>query len=256
MARRGLGQPCRHGSGHPRRATGTPRELGRETRDALARLAAAASSAGVGDERFGALLRAALEVPDAASRRAGLLALGIAVGHERLARYAGLERDAPEVAAAAALRAGTTLRGREDWARHYCLSAALAAVQSPFWSDVAGSLKEEVDALAPGTGFSFADLAADRAGVRLAEKVTGSATAAGQVGTLLEPKVMVADFFPDVSDLGEGLTPEQVRRDTAASAADATARSSARSSDGSTAVRRSPAERRSSPANRRQPAAQ
>lgn len=192
---------------------GAPRELRRETQDALARLAAAAKGKRAGDERFGALLRAALQAPDAEDRRAGILALGIAVGHERLARYAGMERGAPEVAAAAALRAGTTLRGREDWARHYCVSAALAAMQSPFWSDVAGSLKENVDALAHGSGFSFADLAADRAGVRLAERVAGSPTAAQQVRALLEPQFRVDEFFPDVSDLAEGLTPEQVRRE-------------------------------------------
>lgn len=190
---------------------GAPRALRGETLEALARLTAAAKGARGGDGRFGTLLRAALLAPDGEDRRAGILALGIAVGHERLARYAGLERNAPQVAAAVALRAGTTLRGREDWARHYCVSAALAALESPFWSDVAGSLKENVDALAQGSGFSFADLAADRAGVRLAERVTDSVPAAQQVRALLEPGFTVGEFFPDVSDLAEGLPPEQVR---------------------------------------------
>ena len=58
-------------------------------------------------------------------------------------------------------------------------------MHSSFWSDVAGLMKEEVDALAPGSGFSFADLAADRAGARLAGTVTGSAGGAGQVNDQL-----------------------------------------------------------------------
>jgi hypothetical protein len=87
-----------------------------------------------GKERFGALLQTAFApLPSAFApptalghNRAAILALGIALGHERLARYAGLKRDSECVRAATALRSGTTLREREDWARHYCLSAALS----------------------------------------------------------------------------------------------------------------------------------
>jgi hypothetical protein len=46
-----------------------------------------------------------------------------------------------------------------------------------FISDAGGLLKEELDALTHGSGFSFGDLAADRAGVRFAW-ATDSETAA------------------------------------------------------------------------------
>ena len=66
------------------------------------------------------------------------------------------------------------MRGREDWARHYALSAALAVLEHPLVSDAAGLMKEELDALTHGSGFSFGDLAADRAGVRFADAATHS----------------------------------------------------------------------------------
>lgn len=174
-----------------------------------------------GDERFGALLRTALSSTDAAGgaggqverHRAALVALGVALGHERLARLAGLDENGPLIAQAAALRAGTTVRGREDWARHYTLSAALAVVQSPFASDAGGLIKEELDALTRGTGFSFGDLAADRAGVRFARAATASEESARALSDRLAAGFVLDDYFPQVEGLSENLTPEQFRRD-------------------------------------------
>ncbi len=173
-----------------------------------------------GDQRFGVLLRAAFHTDvDVASsgavehNRAAILALGIAIGHERLARYVGLKRDSELVRDAAALRAGTTLREREDWARHFCLSAALAVVENPFLSDAGGLIKEELDALTHGSGFSFGDLAADRAGVRFARAATRSESAAQAVRGRLQTSFASHDFLPPTSDLSENLTPEQFRRE-------------------------------------------
>ncbi len=174
-----------------------------------------------GDERFGALLRAALAPPGdqgaagdlIEQHRAALVALGVAVGHERLARLAGLDEDAPLIAQAAALRDGTSLRGRQDWARHYAVSAALAVVESPFASDAGGLIKEELDALTRGSGFSFGDLAADRAGVRLARAATSSQASARALRDRLAAGFVLDDFFPAVEGLTENLTPEQFRRD-------------------------------------------
>src|SRR6185369_17651347 len=150
----------------------------------------------IGDARFGALLQSAfVPLPAGATReqeqavqhnRAAILALGIALGHERLARFVGMDPKGGSVLAGIALRTGTTLRGREDWARHYCLSAALAVVESPFMSDAGGIIKEELDALARGSGFSFGDLTADRAGVRFAQAATASESAAQEMQRRLQ----------------------------------------------------------------------
>jgi hypothetical protein len=105
------------------------------------------------------------------------------------------------------------LRGREDWARHCCLSAALAVVGNPLFSDAGGLIKEELDALARGSGFSFGDLAADRSGIRFARAATDSESAALEMQTHLADGYSVDDFFPAVSGLPENLTVEQFRRD-------------------------------------------
>jgi hypothetical protein len=57
------------------------------------------------------------------------------------------------------LRKGTTLRGRTDWPRHFSLSAALAVLENSLVSDAGGLIKEQVDVLAKGSGFSFTDIA-------------------------------------------------------------------------------------------------
>ena len=53
--------------------------------------------------------------------------VGVAIGHDKLARLVGIDPSNELLRETNALRKGTTLRGREDWARHYTLSAALAA---------------------------------------------------------------------------------------------------------------------------------
>ncbi|HEX5223435.1 MAG TPA: hypothetical protein VFZ59_27995 [Verrucomicrobiae bacterium] len=200
---------------------GVSSDLGRATEMQLRRIAEAASRLPNGEERFGVLLQTVFAPMPAAStrpsavehNRAAILALGIAVGHERLSRYVGLNRNSELVRMAVGVRSGTTLRGRDDWARHYCLSAALAVVENPFVSDAGGLIKEELDALTHGSGFSFGDLAADRAGVRFAEAATQSEKAADAMQVRLGNGYTVDDFFPKISDLPENLTLEQFRQD-------------------------------------------
>jgi hypothetical protein len=185
----------------------------------LGRLAEARSSQAAGDERFGVLLQtvfapvpATPPLPAVEDNRSALLALGIAIGHDRLARFAGLDRRDEVVQRAMAVGQQATLRGRGDWAKHFCLSGALAVLENPFLSDVGGLLKEEVDALAKGTGFSFGDLAADRAGVRFAHAATASEDAAAAMQARLRRGYSADDFFPPASDLPENLTVEEFRR--------------------------------------------
>lgn len=61
-----------------------------------------------------------------------------------------------------------TLRDRTDLAQHFSVSAALAAWASEPLANAIG-LEKEVDDAKKGSGFSFVDLTADRAGTRLGE---------------------------------------------------------------------------------------
>lgn len=200
---------------------GASEELSGATEVQLRRLVAAVPGLPSGEARFGALLQTAFASPSADStrenpiqhNRAAILALGIAIGHERLARLAGLDLDAGLLRQAVALREGATLRGRDDWSRHYTLSAALAVLGHPLISDAGGLMKEQLDALTRGSGFSFGDLAADRAGVRFAAAATDSEAAAKAMQARLGGGFVLDDFFPPAADLPENLTPEQFRRD-------------------------------------------
>jgi len=73
-------------------------------------------------------------------------------------RAGGTRGEATDWIRAAALCLDTTLRGREDWPGHY--------LQHPLVSGAGRLMKEQLDALTRGSGFSFGDPAADRAGVR------------------------------------------------------------------------------------------
>lgn len=200
---------------------GPSSELSRATEARLRRLTSADSLPSDGDARFGRLLRLAFApVPGEGSRgtaiehnRAAILALGIAVGDARLARLVGLEGDTALVRQAVLAGGGASLRGRGDWSKHFAVSAALAVLEHPLVSDAAGLMKEQLDALTEDTGFSFGDVAADRAGVRFAGAATRSEVAAVAMQARLGRDFEVADYFPFAADLPERLTTEQFRRD-------------------------------------------
>ena len=100
--------------------------------------------------------------------------------------------------------AGTTLRSRGDWARHFTVSGALTVLSAVAPSDAAGLLKEELDADG-GSGFSFADLLADRAGTSFADLATRDDASALRLQERLRGGFRVDDFFPPPAGLPEGI---------------------------------------------------
>ena len=171
-----------------------------------------------GEELFGALLQTTF-APLPFSKesmieqnQSAILAWGIALGDHRLARFVGLDPDSELVRRAASFSQGTTLRGREDWPQHYATSAALAIIEHPRISDAGGLMKEQLDALTQGSGFSFADLAADRAGVRFAEAATASEDSAKKMQLVLQGTFKLDEFFPNILDLPEALTLQDFRQ--------------------------------------------
>jgi len=191
------------------------------TKAHLRRLVAVGPGLPLGEARFGALLQTVFAAEPNAStpedaiqhNRAAILALGIAIGDSRLARLIGLDPEDDLVLNAGALCQGTTLRGREDWPRHYASSAALAVLEHPLVADAGGLMKEQLDTLTRGSGFSFGDLAADRAGVRFAMAATSSQLAAMAMQARLREGYETKDFFPPALEFRENLTLEEFRRD-------------------------------------------
>jgi uncharacterized protein YfiM (DUF2279 family) len=127
--------------------------------------------------RFDVHVRRAFEnAGTAQSNREALVALAmIVVGHEA-GQLAG---DAARLASdCASAENEVRLRGRADLAKHWALSAALAATLGPELSGAMGELKEVADSGPDGSGFSFIDLAADRAGIAAALAATDPLRAA------------------------------------------------------------------------------
>lgn len=93
-----------------------------------------------------------------------------------------------------------SLHGRRDFAEHFVISAAITVNGGSRLANAIGLIKEEEDAN-KGSGFSFTDLAANRAGVMLGENATGEAAARMQ--QRLADARSDSDLAPDFRDLPE-----------------------------------------------------
>lgn len=99
------------------------------------------------------------------------------------------------------------LERRTDFAQHFLTSAALASQGEVELADAIGLYKEITDSQG-GSGFSFTDIAADRAGTRFGELATASERAARRVQRLLAAGVDETDIMPTVRDLPEHMSGE------------------------------------------------
>lgn len=104
-----------------------------------------------------------------------------------------------------------TLAGRTDFPQHFTISAALAATAGSPLADAVG-LYKEVDDARTGSGFSFSDIAADRAGTRFGAMATASETDAARLRGKLARGLTEADLVPDVRDLPEFLPEAEFKR--------------------------------------------
>jgi hypothetical protein len=101
-----------------------------------------------------------------------------------------------------------TLDGRGDLAKHFMLSATIAAYADTVLADAVGLYKEIEDARS-GSGFSFNDLAADRAGTSFGERAVSAETTARSLQARVASGLQDADLMPPWRDLPEFL-PERV----------------------------------------------
>lgn len=95
-----------------------------------------------------------------------------------------------------------TLDGRDDFAKHFMVSAAIAAYADTALADAIG-LYKEFDDSRHGSGFSFNDLAADHAGTKFGEKAVASETSAQQLQYRVLSGIGDTDLMPSWSDLPE-----------------------------------------------------
>jgi len=140
----------------------------------------------------------------AAENRSAILALGIYFGSWRVEQMIGPVRT-EEMRGHKPIRKRVGLAGRRDLTQHFIISAALKIVAETGVTHAIGEFKELFDARKGGSGFSFADLAADRAGVRFAEVATHADTAA-RIQAWLSENNEEDQFFPEIAQLPEGIS--------------------------------------------------
>lgn len=139
-----------------------------------------------------------------AENRALLLVLG-AWASER-----GLGKLVPQAAAMPA-PFNLSLGSRRDFGQHFLVSAAITAGGEANVSNAVGVFKELSDSRG-GSGFSFDDLLADRAGTRFGELASASAASARRVQERISRGVTEAEIIPSALGLPAGLSDAEFRR--------------------------------------------
>lgn len=104
-----------------------------------------------------------------------------------------------------------TLDGRDDFAKHFMVSAAIAAYADTALADAIGLYKEIEDSRY-GSGFSFNDIAADRAGTKFGEKAVANEDSAKELQRQLAWGVEDRDLMPKWKDLPEFLSEAEFKR--------------------------------------------
>ncbi len=153
---------------------------------------------------------AAKQVRRENAARAFILALGIALDESDSLRklplasgaIAAIEPEADRVGRKAAFADMPTpsIFGRPDLAKHYMVSAHLVALLGSEPARGAGMVKELLDSNG-GSGFSFADMAANRSGIAFAVAVLKDRLTLDDVARTFTVK----DFMPPIDGLREGL---------------------------------------------------
>jgi hypothetical protein len=167
-----------------------------------------------GDEAFTDLLEMAFAFAEDNSHgadpvftnRAAILALGVVLGDDKIAKIGGREIDPKFKDQREALRRRVTIHGRGDLPRHFCVSAALTVLSGEDRALAVGVAKETADSLPGGSGFSFVDMAANQAGIRFATLATQDFNSARRLQFRLIDKDKNYKFVPEITGLPEGLS--------------------------------------------------
>ncbi|MBN2474354.1 MAG: hypothetical protein JXB62_07085 [Pirellulales bacterium] len=154
---------------------------------------------------------AAAELPDDVAAKAFLLALGVAMDDSVVLRRNPIAGDlcrqieTPQQRRQRLATLGApTMRGRRDLAQHFVASCALTVLLGPSVTESVGVGKELLDARGR-TGFSFADLSADVAGITFATHVLDQKISLASLATSFS----VEDYLLEANGLAEGIPWEE-----------------------------------------------
>ncbi|WP_424929087.1 hypothetical protein [Amaricoccus tamworthensis] len=132
--------------------------------------------------------------------KAALMALAVYCGDTRLSTAFGMSPSGSVKTNCD----GTTLGGRDDLKRHFLVSAGLRAARSDDTAMNIGEMKELLDSNSGRTGFSFDDMAANAAGIRLGETLMSlESDEIESLGARIEKE---SDILPSLEGLPAGLS--------------------------------------------------
>lgn len=135
--------------------------------------------------------------------KAGLLALAIFLGSADFNSIVGaIDKETLRICKPSGSHA--VLANRIDLRLHFIYAAALKVISNSGLSFALGEYKELLDSQKGGSGFSFVDLAADRAGIRFAEWALDSSGAL-KIQRMAAELTLEEVFFPSISTLPEDI---------------------------------------------------
>ena len=135
--------------------------------------------------------------------KAGLLALAIYLGSANFNSVVGaIDKETLRICKPSGSH--IVLANRSDLRLHFIYSAALKVISNSGLSFTLGEFKELLDSQKGGSGFSFADLAADLAGIRFAELALDSSGAL-RIQRMAAELTHEEVFFPSISALPEDI---------------------------------------------------
>jgi hypothetical protein len=142
--------------------------------------------------------------------QAAIMALAIYFGDSRMQKL--VERSHEELFPKTRLGShNVTLKGRHDLVQHYLTSAGLQLAAGAGVANAIGEFKEIADTLRGGSGFSFSDIAGDKAGVTLAVQASEPASAQRLQAAMARVE-NETDFFPDITGLPDNMTQAEFER--------------------------------------------
>lgn len=139
----------------------------------------------------------------ALENRAAMLTLAMFATGQNLGLVVPAARQWPQP-----LRLNVTLQGRDDFPQHFMVSALLALESTGPLANAIGLYKEVADSRG-GSGFSFNDIAANRAGARFGELALRDPL---RLQALLAAGVEEGSLMPDVTGLPEFLSQAEFNR--------------------------------------------
>ena len=149
-----------------------------------------------------------------AENEAALLALVLYFGDHKFWLLTGIKPSFDKLSSRIRIKhqSHVTLLERVDLQKHFIYSVGLQLLSNASASDAVGEFKELLDSNRGGSGFSFIDLLADRAGTRFAQNATASDASARKLVRLLMGEIEKNALLPSYENLPEGLTAEKFRQ--------------------------------------------